>query len=600
MTSAIHSTHNSSSISNKSNSSGSVTSNNDDFKILEILDFSDSETVEYETFHDEFIAYYGDRLADEVDNEYGPFSDDWITVKEIKQRLISAAALVKKDDLEDLFDEIHAHGKDLGCKDLLSSEEKREIRSVKNFEKLKNHQLEILISAYRYLPNSKQDLQALGSLFYPLKKYPKIPDSSKVFHKHLTMIRAFERTEHFAQDKAAKKKHFALRQQLAASEHLCREIAYGVPLNNDLEKQIKILMKKKLLTPYEIQQAISDLIKKEVVGTIFPTLNDKGQKVFYEIKSSVFENGLVAFFCAPFTEGQWQKNRSTDTPYPIKAIFRGTWCYSSLKRDFTEGLEIGQNSFFGLSPSIIEALEDCIPDDAENVSADIQGHSLGGVDASRLVVLLAKQRVERQRELGEDHESKLDQIRSIKLTTWNSPGVLKSTCRDYNENVEEITKNPILPLTFQHTHVKVGEDVVQNFGKTLLGWQDPKVVKKSHKSIRNSNTKVVKFNFTRFYTIIGTTWFAHRLPCLSVEAKETRMRVKRGKINRKLGPRGLCSWIKLIARAFFRRARRIPIVIYKCYKSFIVKEVKVDYHKMYKALAIRKIFNPLNLHITLP
>lgn len=573
---------------------------NDDFSISEILDFSDSETVKYESFQNEFYAYYGDRLADEVESEYGPFKKEWITVKEIKQRLVSAAALVKKEDLEFLFDQIHAHGKDLGCKTLLTFDEKSEIRSVTRFKRLKNHQLEILISAYRYLPNSKQDMQAIGSLLYPLKKYPKIPNHSKVFHKHLTMIRAFERAEHFLQKKSKSKKNFALRQKLAASEHLSREISYGIPLNNELENQINVLMKKKLLTPSEIQQAIADLIKKEVVGTIFPTLNDKGQKVFYEIKSSVFENGLVAFFCAPFTEGQWKKNGSTDTPYPIKALFRGTWCYSSLKRDLTEGLEVGQNSFFGLSPSIVEALEECIPGEADNVSADIQGHSLGGVDASRLVVLLAKQRVERQRELGEDHESKLDQIRTIKLTTWNSPGVLKSTCREYNENVAEIKKNPILPLSFQHTHVKVGEDVFQNFGKTLLGWQDPKVVKKSHKSIRNHNTKVIKFHFKRFHTIIGTTWFAHRLPCLSVDAKDTRMRVKRGKINRKLGPRGLCRWIKLIAKAVFRRARRIPIVICKFIKRLIIKEAHKDYHKIYKALGIRKIFNPLKLNLAMP
>lgn len=559
------------------------------FELENLFNYANKDKVSYSDFQEEIKSYYGERLAAELETEYGSYAAPFITIEEVKQRIVSIAALVKKEDLETLFDEITAGSKKRKCLEVLTFDEETEIRNSLWFDDLQDQQIEILMSVFRYFPNERYEMQAVGSLFYPLKQFPRVPSKSKIFYKHLTMVRAFERADHFIQN--SKRKNFAFWQKLAASEHLSREIAYGIPLNDDLKKHINLLKQKKLLTPSELQTAIEELIKKEVVGTIFSSIDAEGKKVFFEIKSSVFERGLVAFFCAPLTPGQWQTNGSSDAPYPIKAIFRGTWCVESMKRDFTEGIEVGQNSFFGLSPSIIERLEESISEEAENVWIDACGHSLGGSDASRLAVTLAEIRSQRQRELGQSYESKLDSIRGINLTTWNTPGLLKSTCQRYNDNLDEIKRNPILPLECNHTHVKVGEDVFQNFGRTLPGWQDPKLLKVPQKDIRNRRTRLVQFDFEKMGAVIGTTWFAHRLPCLSVEARKTKVRIYRGNINQRLGPKGFWGWIKLIATAIIRRTKRIPSAVCNICKRIFVKRKVEDFSEIYKALAIRKIFN---------
>ena len=523
------------------------------FSLKNIHDLDPYACITYDEFAREFMATYGKRLLEEVEKDYGIFKVPYISAEEVKQRLIGIAARVKKEDLVTLFDSIVDGDYDLGCVRFLSRENIDHIEKFLNFEELGDNELEILTAAFRYFPNKTGEMQAVGSLFFSLKEFRKIPAKwPSAFRNHLTMVRAFERCDHFIQD--ANAKYLDLRRELAHTEHLAREIAYGIPLNETLSHNISHAQKNQNLTPIERLQRIDDLVKEQVVGTIFPTLNEKGEKVFYEIKSSFFYRGLVAFFCAPFTNGQWvSKNSADPSPFPVKAIFRGTWCKSSLQRDF-EGLEAGCKSFFELSGELITQLENCIPKHAGEVYVDTMGHSLGGNDGERFAKLMAEIRATRLTESGL-HESATDKVTRVRVYTWNSPGLKLDTIQEYNEHVIKI-KYSQHPIQFHHTHVLVGEDIFQIFGEGLLGFQDPKL-HPDPQNIINENTRIVKFVRGDIKALIGTTLKAHTRPCLSVDAKNPKMKVRTKNINRQLGPKSALDRIKMLAKAIFRRLKRL-------------------------------------------
>ncbi|KAF3361845.1 hypothetical protein PHSC3_001611 [Chlamydiales bacterium STE3] len=553
-----------------------------DFNTL--LKAPDTQTVAFDDFKRKILNLYGLRLVNEMEESYLEESfcrstiaiPGRITVGEVKQRLISLAALAKKEDLKNLFDAIDSDSARLGCIKFLSDCEIACIKQAQDFDSLTDKQIDILMKAFRSLPNGEGKMQAVSALFYPLKHFPRLPGNSLLFQNHLTMLRAFERVDHFKQNQDIE--GYSTRLKLAPTEHMSREIAYGIPLNQDQVNKIQ----KMDLSPSVKKQKLRDLIRKEVVGILFPTLDEKGQTVYYEVKSATIENGLVAFFCAPFTKGQW----GHQDHFPVKALFRGTWCLASIKRNAKEGLEVGRKSFIGLCDDILESFHNSLPDGSTTVSVSAIGHSLGGVDSMRFAALIAKVLVG---SFGEktDHLHKIICVRKFSVCTWNSPGVLKSTCREYNQHVSHIQKSG-RPIDFSHVHVKVGEDVFQNFGNAFLGWIPPSRAE-GNKKIKNTNTTIVKFYFKRFYTVLGTTWFTHRLPCLSVDAKENFFRVKRYKINRKLGPRNILRWIKMIAKAIFRRILRIPKKIAIVCKGIWIKQPSRDLHEIFVACSLRTV-----------
>lgn len=560
------------------------------YKGISIYGLTHSKSVSMAEFRQCVTDLYGVRLVQEME-QYYPSAISHLDQEEIHQRLISLAALVKKDDVRALFSAIKkGDTTSFTCQQFLGHIDRSKLQNITHFNALTSEHLDILMSLFRYLPNQNKDLQAIGSYLYPLAKFPQIPKGPLPFQDHLTKIRAFERVDHFKQDQRHGK-YTTLKRTLAASEHLSKEIAYGLPL--DIEREIKQLGLKGNINPQERKQMIQDLIQREIEGALFPTLDQHGRKVYYEVKSSTYENGLVAFFCAPLTKGQWYAGKKTNVP--LLALFRGTWCMDSLKRDLREGLEAGRKSFFGLTIDMIEAFQKSIPDEAKRVAVSVMGHSLGGVDAMRFAALLAKIRAERIYNIkqGELQNNKTDKVRSIKVFTWNAPGLLKKTCHEYNEHRayinaynQGVQKKDALPLSIRHTHVKAAEDAFQNFGKALLGWIPPSKGMKN-RAIKNPNTKIVKFYLKKFYKVIGTTWVTHRAPYLSVDARVNRMRVKKECINQWLGPRSILRWVKMIASAVFRRMLRIPKYGCQIVKKLFVREDIKNIHAFFTARAIR-------------
>lgn len=559
-----------------------------EFHLSEVLQLPDSLHVSYRSFTQELSQYYGERIVDELKANHGSFTGSFISIAEVKHYLIGIAARVKRGDLRQFFRSIIGEERPLLCSNFLSFQEIEWLQQFSKFEDLTDKEIDMLLAAFRYQRNKNGDLQGAGSLFFPLKKFRKLPKGSDEFRKNLTMVRAFERADHFIQDPNAK--NLKLRQGLAFTEHLAREIAYGIPLDKKLSDQIDRLKHKKILSLSGRKEAIQELIASEVVGVIFPTINENGQKVYYEIKSSVFENGLVAFFCAPLTPGQWvSQDSAKDSSYPVLAIFRGTWCKKSLRRDI-ESVEAGEKSFNALSAEIIEQFERAIPNDAGNVKVKVTGHSLGSSDAQRFAGLVAKIRSLRLKETTMPHESKVDKVTALDLTTWNSPGLRFATCIDYSRSLRAI-KRSHFPITFTHTHVKVGEDGVQVFGRALLGWVDPKWHRRRYgkRKIANPETQLIKFERRDLKAVLGTTLYAHTRPCLSVDARNPKMKVMDVGINTRLGPRSFLNWVWLILKAIFRRICRIPELWKGTIKIIIgIKKRDKTIHQLFKQCAIRK------------
>lgn len=248
---------------------------------------------------------------------------------------------------------------------------------------------------------------------------------------------------------------------------------------------------------------------------------------------------------------------------------------------------MGPKSFFELSGELITQFENCIPKNAGEVHLVTAGHSLGGADAMRFAKLMAEIRSIRLTETG-PHESASDKLTEVRVYTWNSPGLKLDTLQEFNEHMIKI-KYSQHPIEFQHTHVLVGEDIFQNMGEALAGWQDPKL-HPDPQNIINENTRIVKFVRNDIKALIGTTLKAHTRPCLSVDAKDPKMKVRTKNINRHLGPKKFFDRIRMLVKAIFRRLKRLSKQIaslFICTKKNLTKSDHLI-HQVFKQRALRR------------
>jgi len=458
---------------------------------------------------------YGHRLADEVLQKCDALREQ-ITGSEVKQLLVAVAALVKRQDLQEIFEEVlrfPAAGR--GCMQWLTSGQIEKIRSKSSFEELGNEELICLRNLYCRIHDGKGGSKPIAEELFPQA----LVSRETPFGRHLKMVRGCEIGERYVQTPEGD--HFDLRQQMAGEEHLARSLSYNLP-------------------------------NQDSMNLIVPILNEQGDTILCEVRGIVEEKGLYFYVFLPLTKGQWQKQ--PDTPCPIWYAFRGTNDLAAWQRNLLEGtIEAGRYSYASHEPKILRCFLSSIPQGPFKLVGT--GHSLGGAEAIRMARTLftyaARGSQGQTGELEEGAAKALANLREFKLVTWNPACVVWDTIQSYNE-----ARKIFSAASVRIYHNYVDEDFVTACGKYLLGYR-------YHQDDPDDQPKLTKFKLRDLITSVGTTLTTHRTPLLLDNAKGVDiLPIPQDQVNYKLGPRGIGTQVYALGAGIGKNMWRIPIATY--------------------------------------
>lgn len=453
---------------------------------------------------------YGQRLASDVLERCDALRDQ-VQGSEVKQLLVSVAALVKKQDLQETFEEIRK-GQGRDCLRWLAPSQIKQISSKNSFEQLGNKELIWLRDLYCKVHHADGISEPIAEAYFPQAEVSR----ETAFGKHLKMIRACELGERYVQSDEVE--HFELRQKLAGEEHLARTLSYNLP-------------------------------NQEAMNMIVPILNEQGETILCEVRGIVEEKGLYFFVFLPLTQGQWQKQ--ADTPCPVWYAFRGTNDLEAWKRNLTEGtFEAGRYSYAQHEPKILRCVLSCLPLGPYTLTGT--GHSLAGAEASRMVRTLFTYAARGQQglagELEEGAIKALSNLREIKLVTWNTASLVWDTLQSYNQSRKLFPEVTVRPY-----HNYVDEDFVPQCGFYMLGHR-------YYDDDHDDQPKLTKYKLRELATSVGTTWTAHTTPLLLDNARVVEiLPIPQDQVNYKLGPRGALPILYACCAGIFKNMWRARV-----------------------------------------
>ncbi|MDF2576861.1 MAG: hypothetical protein K0S74_345 [Chlamydiales bacterium] len=500
---------------------------------------------------------YGSRLAEQISKAY--FQDmEYIDISMSKLIFPAVAAKTTKADLKELHEDIRMNTNNFACKSALTEDQQWVLR-YKEFNALTNTEISWLLQAFRptIIENSthaKADIdngsnaktELFGLRLFPNLEAPQVKSNVELYND-LATLRTFQSLHNYNMSELDKLNEKF--RDLAPKEHMARQLAYAPPHIPSID--------------YTIEKGI------------LPILDKTGQINYYEVHHRTHCDGLVCYICTPVTTGQWLAENVDRMP--VKVLFRGTYCASSLQRDgamLTQG-EAGRKVFEKYFECIQQSLIDFLEQNKNGkVALDITGHSLGAIDAQRFVAMLAislsnhykknssdledpvlrnsiyaeeeeiKQNASLHKKktlskpfpmdtVNSKHESlednwedvqvpnlkALEQIRSIQLVTWNSPCITRARAIQFNKARLELSERYGYDF-LKITHNEVQNDLVHRAGTTLLGWED-KYIQKELK------TRDLKFNPTSLFTFVlegirvsKGAYDAHTKACLTEEGRK--------------------------------------------------------------------------------
>jgi len=190
----------------------------------------------------------------------------------------------------------------------------------------------------------------------------------------------------------------------------------------------------KIFVGAEVLAKIIGYAKPETVvqGMIVSVLRTENEPeiIYYELKSQWNKEGLHAYVFAPINRPEM----------PLQLVFRGTAGTHSAQRDF-DNSGAGKIVFERYASALTSMLEGAMK---FGTGLEIAGHSLGAVDAQRMVALLVDLRAK-----GEG--GVLDRIPSIKVFGFCSPKVDLATVDQWKKNLQILADNgnpPQIELNF--------------------------------------------------------------------------------------------------------------------------------------------------------
>lgn len=457
---------------------------------------------------------YGRRLTEEVVAKCDALRDH-VTGSEVKKLLVSVAALVNKLDLLETFSEINGSlSSKRRCLTWLSPAQFEKIRSKRSFQELDNDDLIALRNLFCKIHNG-----AGGSLPIGEELFPGIKGSYETaFGRHLRMVQGCELSEGYIQ--SAEGSHYDLRRQVAGEEHLARTISYHLP-------------------------------DKTALNLIVPILNEEGEPILCEVSGVYEAEGLYFYTFLPLTEGQWKQH--PDSPCPVWYAFRGSNDSAAWVRNLWEpvvqvAIEAGRRSYADNEREIIKTFLSCVPRGPFKLCG--AGHSLAGADSARMVKTIFSYAAKGKQGDSKDEEQKalqaLQNLRELKLVTWNSASLTWDTVSSYNA-ARKLFKD--VPVRIFHNYVD--EDFVTTCGKYLLGHC-------IDENDQNDQPTLTKYKLLDLQTSIAATYSAHTTPLLLKNARVDILPIPQAEVNYKLGPRTLSHRLYAVCAGLFKNVWRIP------------------------------------------
>jgi len=183
-------------------------------------------------------------------------------------------------------------------------------------------------------------------------------------------------------------------------------------------------------------------------GMIIPVLNEYLDQIFhYYLSDQLHYQGLHAYLFIPLDK---------TANLPAQLIFRGTKGAISAHRNL-DPTGVGKRVFDECAPKIQAMLENYALAE-ENPTIEIIGHSLGGTDAERTIILLT--------ELSNAHL-----FTDIKLFAYCSPKLDHPTLLKWEKNLidlEQAEKKPSIQLNFAYHE----DDLIARTWIDHLSWPD--------------------------------------------------------------------------------------------------------------------------------
>ncbi len=400
---------------------------------------ADEKKREKEVFAHLLQETYGPYLKSIVTARYGLEKLETLTFGDVKMMLLGVAANVRVLDLECLFAEIKRADlsiqedpssikmKAVRCGDFLAMARKEAILSLRaadSFGELSKKQVEYLLSAFKMLPTGAEiGIKPTEDVLYDKASLSFESKKSAVFDHDLQMLNLCAQWEHL------RIKHH----NLAVSEYIGKTLAY-----RDLKG-----------------------------GMVFPVPDKENQAHYYRVVNSFKYKGLIPALIAPLNKNQ--DAYDSEGKETIDLIFRGTASGTQWYRN-TDFRGIGNKVFYEKSKEILKMVEDYLKESkSQDVVLNLSGHSLGGCDTQRGLVLLLEAIADSKK------DSPFRKIKKLVMITHNAPRPEPDSNQRFKKAVAKLTElKEEIKIDIDITHVRYFDnggyqDTVHMLGEVLLG-----------------------------------------------------------------------------------------------------------------------------------
>jgi hypothetical protein len=367
-----------------------------------------------------------------------------LTVADIKGAFLGIAAHVKENDLNNLFNLItlgrapNPMDPYYQCWTNLSTKDKEAFQGVTDFRALNPGQIAILLKPFRYVPLSVGQGSERRLKYYPTLQ--------AVFRRDAaTDIKAFS-SKSIRDGELLERLSYANHLMKLNQSTLAPELQYAIGASEHLGKRV----------------CYSDL--KE--GMIIPCKNQGGEQFFYTVKKVIHDDkeGFFNYILVPTTPAD-QKILDSSVK-DIRLVFRGSDTAGAWQRNFDpEG--VGKSIFKHHADTVLGNpekvtvlgnLKEVLESSPDDVRLSIDGHSLGGCDTQRGLVMVLKAIVDAQN----NPESPFHKIKKIVATAHNPPRPEASLNQELLEALDKIPTGKLFKKVREDLEVDLTYVVYQN------------------------------------------------------------------------------------------------------------------------------------------
>ena len=212
---------------------------------------------------------------------------------------------------------------------------------------------------------------------------------------------------------------------LANTEYECyvRQLTGNTIERQMTEEDLKIF-------PFAVSEQLARIVayaSLENEEIIVPIFTEQQDVTYYQLKNQIKEKGLHCYLFTPLQED-----------LPAQLVFKGTDDKESLFRDVLDLKGIGKTVFDECKPKIAKMIEDYCQT-TKNPSLKIIGHSLGGLDAQRALILCLEQLNQ------ENNNGSFSRLSHIDCFAFCSAKLDRATIKSWEDQLENLKNHSTAP-----------------------------------------------------------------------------------------------------------------------------------------------------------